>query len=88
LIPAFVSKDLSANVFVDEFTYLPSPITLDVKSAGKNAIMLYPNNVKTIDVKFVKPDLTLTNRAEGFGKIYFKSAGNETEYELPIYFKY
>ena len=88
LVPAFVSKDLKANVFVDEFTYLPSPITLDVKSAGKTSVMLYPNNIKIIDVKFVKPEINMTDDSEGFGKIYFKSGNNETEYELPIYFKY
>jgi tripeptidyl-peptidase-2 len=89
LVPAFVSKDLSANVSVDEFTYLPSPINLDVKSAGKNTILLFPENAKTVDVQFVKPEINIQDGAVGFGKIYFKSPSDDkTEYELPIYFKY
>ena len=89
LIPAFVSKDLSANVFVDEYTYLPTPINIDVKDTGKNSVTLYPNSIKTLDVKFVKPELSSIEKGKGFGKIYFKSTSTgKTEYELPIYFKY
>lgn len=89
LIPAFVSKDLSANVFVDEFIFLTDPINIDVKDAGKNSVALYPNNIKTLDVKFVKPELSNSVKGKGFGKVYFKSPSTgKTEYELPIYFKY
>ncbi len=89
LIPAFVSKDLSANVFVDEFTFLPTPMNVDVKDAGKNSVTLYPNSIKTLDVKFVKPELIDSEKGVGFGKIFFNSPStNKTEYELPIYFKY
>lgn len=88
-IPAFVSKELSANIFVDELTYLPNPTSLDVKNAGRNSLTLYPNNVKTIDVKFVKPEIDASLKGKGFGKIYFKSpVSGKTEYELPVYFKY
>lgn len=89
LIPAFVNKELTAKVFVRELTYLPTPIQLEVKNAGKKSITLYPNNIKTIDVKFVKPDIYKSDDSLGFGKIYFKSQStNNTEYELPINFKY
>ncbi len=89
LIPAFTSKDLSANVFVDEITYLPNPIPLDVKNDGKNFLTLYPNIIKTIDVKFVKLEMGISADEKGLGTIYFKSPTNgKTEYELPINFKY
>ncbi|MEJ5261512.1 MAG: S8 family serine peptidase [Ignavibacterium sp.] len=89
LVPAFVNAELSAKVFVQELTYLPSPIQLDVKNAGKKSVTLYPNNIKTIDVKFVKPSISKDNNPMGFGKIYFKSTStNKSEYELPINFKY
>ncbi|GIV46317.1 MAG: hypothetical protein KatS3mg036_1135 [Ignavibacterium sp.] len=89
LVPAFISKDLNANVSVEELTYLSAPIKLDVKSAGRNSITLYPNNIKTLDVKFVKPEMNYSDDSFGFGKIYFKSTStNNTEYELPINFKY
>ena len=89
LIPAFTSKDLSANVFVDEITYLPNPIPLDVKNDGKNFLTLYPNIIKTIDVKFIRPEMEISADEKGLGTIYFKSPTNgKTEYELPINFKY
>lgn len=89
LVPAFVNSELSAKVFVQELTYLPSPIQLEVKNAGKKSVTLYPNNIKTIDVKFVKPSISKDNNLMGFGKIYFKSTStNKSEYELPINFKY
>lgn len=89
LVPAFVNAEFSAKVFVQELTYLPSPIQLDVKNAGKKSVTLYPNNIKTIDVKFVKPNISKDYNPMGFGKIYFKSTStNKTEYELPINFKY
>lgn len=89
LIPAFVNKELSAKIFVQELTYLPTPVQLEVKNAGKKSVTLYPNNIKTIDVKFVMPDIYKSDGSLGFGKIYFKSQStNNTEYELPINFKY
>ncbi|AFH50868.1 Subtilisin-like serine protease [Ignavibacterium album JCM 16511] len=89
LIPAFVNKELEAKVLVEELTYLPSPLKIDVKSAGQNSVTLYPNNIKTLDVKFVKPEMKNSEDGFGFGKIYFKSSSNNnTEYELPINFKY
>lgn len=89
LIPAFTSKELSADVSVEEFTYFPESISLDIKNAGKNTLTLYPNNVKTIDIKFDKPDFQIPSDASGFGKIYFKSPTTQkTEYELPINFKF
>jgi len=89
LIPAFVNEDLSAKVWVEEKIYLNSPLTLDVKSAGRNSVTLYPNNIKILDVKFVKPELKCSECSTGFGKIYFKSSStNKNEYELPITFKY
>jgi subtilisin family serine protease len=89
LIPAFVNKELSAKVFIQELTYLPTPVQLEVKSTGKKSVTLYPNNIKTIDVKFVIPDIYKSDGSLGFGKIYFKSQStNNTEYELPINFKY
>lgn len=89
LIPAFVDKDLNAKVFIEELTYLSTPIKIDVKSAGRNSVTLYPNNIKTLDVKFFKPDTKYSADGFGFGKIYFKSTStNKTEYELPINFKY
>ena len=89
LIPAFTSKDLSADLSVEELTYLPEPIKLDVKNAGKNALTLYPNNIKTLDVKFAKPEIEIPVDSKYFGKIYFKSPSTDkTEYELPINFKF
>uniref|UniRef100_A0A832DMY2 Peptidase S8/S53 domain-containing protein n=1 Tax=Ignavibacterium album TaxID=591197 RepID=A0A832DMY2_9BACT len=89
LIPAFVNKELSAKIFVQELTYLPTPVQLEVKNAGKKSVTLYPNNIKTIDVKFEMPDIYKSDGSLGFGKIYFKSPStNNTEYQLPINFKY
>ena len=89
LIPAFTSKELSANVNVDELTYFPEPIKLDIKNAGKNSLTLYPNDIKTIDVKFVKPEIEVPADAKGFGEIDFKSPSTDkTEYKLPINFKF
>lgn len=89
LVPAFVSKELKSKVFVDEITYLSVPIKLDVKSAGSSSITLYPNNVKSLDVKFVKPQINQLENTCGLGKIYFKSSSaRKNEYELPIKFKY
>jgi subtilisin family serine protease len=89
LIPAFVNKELSAKIFVQELTYLPTPVQLEVKNAGKKSVTLYPNNIKTIDVKFEIPDIYKSDGSLGFGKIYFKSPStNNTEYELPINFNY
>lgn len=89
LVPAFVSKELSAKVMIEEKIYFPSSIPLEVKCAGKSSVTLYPNNPKRMDIKFVKSDLKYSEGYNGFGKIYFKSAStNKNEYELPINFKY
>lgn len=89
LIPAFTSKDLSANVFVKEITRLPAPIPFDVKNAGKNYLTLYPDNIKTLDIQLVKPEIEISADEKGLGTIYFKSpTTDKTEYELPINFKY
>ncbi|MFN3873428.1 MAG: S8 family serine peptidase [Ignavibacterium sp.] len=89
LIPAFVSKDMSAKVMVEEKIYLKSIIPLEVKCAGNNSVTLYPNNLKRLDIKFSKPEINYSRDYTGFGKVYFKSPStNKTEYELPINFKY
>ncbi|MDY0082985.1 MAG: hypothetical protein RBR74_07375, partial [Ignavibacteriaceae bacterium] len=89
IIPAFTNKELSANLSVNEVTYLPAPQTVSVKHNGRNILTLYPNSIKYIDVDFYKPELIIPADAEGYGKIYFKSPTTEkTEYELPINFKF
>jgi hypothetical protein len=89
IIPAFTSKELSANVDINEITYFPSPIKIDAKHNGRTAISLYPNNIKYVDVSFSKPEVKIPNNANGYGKIYFKSPSTDkTEYELPINFKF
>ena len=89
LIPAFTSKDLSADISVEELTYLPESVKLDVRNSGKNSLTLYPNSIKTLDVKFAKPETEIPVDTKYFGKIYFKSpSSDKTEYELPINFKF
>ena len=89
LIPAFVSKDMSAKVMVEEKIYLKSIIPLEVKCAGNTSVTLYPNNLKRLDIKFSKPEINYSQDYIGFGKVYFKSPStNKTEYELPINFNY
>lgn len=89
IIPAFASKELSANLEVKEITYFPSPIHVDAKSNGKEALTLYPNNIKYVDFNFTKPELIIPADANGYGKLYFKSPSTDkTEYELPINFKF
>ncbi len=89
IIPAFASKELTANLSVNEITYFPSAIPVDAKNSGKTILTLYPNNIKYIDFNFTKPDQTLPPGASGYGKIYFKSPSTgKTEYELPINFKF
>jgi hypothetical protein len=89
VIPAFASKELNANLSVKEITYLPSPTTVGVKNNGRATITLYPNNIKSVDVSFSKPEIQIPNDAKGYGKIYFKSPSTDkTEYELPINFNF
>ena len=95
IIPAFASKDLTANLGVKEITYFPSPISVDAKNNGKTSLTLYPNNIKYVDFNFSsqnplgKPEVTIPVDAKVYGKIYFKSPSTEKiEYELPIYFKF
>jgi tripeptidyl-peptidase II len=89
IIPAFASKELTADLGVKEITYFASPISVDVKSAAKTSITLYPNNIKYLDFNFSKPELTIPADAEVYGKVYFKSPSTgKIEYELPINFKF
>ncbi len=89
IIPAFVSKELSANVDIKEITYFPSPVSVDVKNNGRTSLTLYPNNIKYLDFNFSKPATNIPDDAKGYGKIYFKSPStSKTEYELPINFKF
>ncbi|MDT3695062.1 MAG: S8 family serine peptidase [Ignavibacterium sp.] len=89
IIPAFAHKELSANLSVEEITFLPEPQTVSVKHSGRALLTLYPNSIKYIDIDFSKPELTIPADAEGYGKIYFKSPTTEkAEYELPINFKF
>ncbi len=89
IIPAFVHKELSATLNVNEITYLPAPQSVTVKNNGRTALSLYPNSIKYIDIDFSKPELNIPADAEGYGKIYFKSPStSKTEYELPINFKF
>jgi len=89
IIPAFASKELTANLGVKEITYFPYPISVDVKNNGKTSLTLYPNNIKYCDFNFAKPEENIPADANGYGKIYFKSPSTEkTEYELPINFNF
>ena len=89
IIPAFASKELTANLEVNEITYFSAPISVDAKSNGRASLMLYPNNIKYVDFNFTKPELIIPADANGYGKLYFKSPSTEkTEYELPINFKF
>ena len=89
IIPAFVSKGLSANLSVNEITYFDSPVSVDIKNAGKTSLTLYPNNIKYLDFSFSKPEITIPVDAKVYGKVYFKSPStSKTEYELPINFKF
>ncbi|MFN3693418.1 MAG: S8 family serine peptidase [Ignavibacterium sp.] len=89
LIPAFVSKDMSSKVIVEEKIYLTLITPIEVKCAGNNSVTLYPNNLKRLDIKVSKPEINYSQDYTGFGKVYFKSPStNKTEYELPINFKY
>jgi subtilisin family serine protease len=89
IIPAFASKELTADLEVKEITYFPSPISVDAKSNGRAALSLYPNNIKYVDFNFSKPEAAIPNDADVYGKLYFKSPSTEkTEYELPINFKF
>jgi hypothetical protein len=89
IIPAFTSKELSANLEVKEITYFSSPVSVDAKNNGRASLTLYPNNIKYVDFNFTKPELVIPVDAKGYGKLYFKSPSTETtEYELPINFKF
>ena len=85
IIPAFASKELTANLGVKEITYFSSPISVDAKNNGKTSLTLYPNNIKYVDFSFSKPETTIPADANYYGKIYFKSPSTgKTEYELPL----
>ena len=89
IIPAFTSKELTANLSVNEITYFSSPISVDAKNNGKTSLTLYPNNIKYVDFNFSKPEITIPDDANYYGKIYFKSPSTgKTEYEFPINFKF
>ncbi|MBK7632539.1 MAG: S8 family serine peptidase [Ignavibacteriales bacterium] len=89
IIPAFVSKGLSANVDIKEITYSSSPVSVDVKFSGRTSLTLYPNNIKYLDFNFSQPISKIPVDAVGYGKVYFKSPStSKTEYELPINFKF
>lgn len=89
LIPAFVSKELSANVVINELTEFDSPVPVDVKNAGKNFVTLYPNNIKYIDFAVSNPGIKIPSDAMYYGKVYFKSqATGKTEYESSINFNF
>jgi subtilisin family serine protease len=89
IIPAFASKELTADLSVNEVTYFPTPISIDAKHNGRTSLTLYPNNIKYVDFNFSKPELTVPADANGYGKLYFKSPStSKTEYELPINFKF
>jgi hypothetical protein len=89
IIPAFVNKELNANLSVNEITYFASPISVDVKNASKTSLSLYPNNIKYLDFSFAKPEITIPADANVYGKVYFKSlSSGKKEYELPINFKF
>jgi hypothetical protein len=89
IIPAFTSKELTANLSVTEKTFLPAPVSIDAKSNGKTSLTLYPNNIKYVDFNFSKPEITIPADAMGYGKIYFKApASGKTEYELPLNIKF
>ncbi|MEO8233289.1 MAG: S8 family serine peptidase, partial [Ignavibacteriota bacterium] len=89
LIPAFASKELNANLSVNEITYFPSAVSVDAKCNGRASLTLYPNNIKYIDFNFSKPEIVIPTDATGYGKVYFKSPSTDkTEYEFPINFKF
>jgi hypothetical protein len=89
IIPAFASKELTANLQVKEITYFPSPISVDAKSNNRPTLILYPNNIKYVDFNYSKPEITIPADAKGYGKLFFKSPSTDkTEYELPINFKF
>ena len=72
-----------------EITYFDSPVSVDVKNAGKTSLTLFPNNIKYLDFSFSKPEITIPVDAKVYGKVYFKSPStSKTEYELPINFKF
>jgi len=88
IIPAFVNKDLKANVFIDEITNFNSPISVDAKNNGKPSLTLFPNSIKYVDFGFTLPDINIADEVF-YGKIYFRSPSTQKkEYELPINFKF
>jgi hypothetical protein len=89
IIPAFASKELTADLGVKEITFFSAHISVDAKNIGKTSLTLYPNNIKYVDFSFSKPEMNIPSVATGYGKLYFKSPSTgKTEYELPINFKF
>ena len=89
IIPAFASKELTADLGVKEITFFSAPVSVDAKNIGKTSLTLYPNNIKYVDFSFSKPEINIPADATGYGKLNFKSLSTEkTEYELPINFKF
>jgi subtilisin family serine protease len=87
VIPAFTHKELNAVLSVEEVTYFPSPVSLKTTNNGRASIILYPNNIKEIDLSYSLQGLTIPKDAGFYGKIYFKSpSSGKTEYELPTNF--
>ncbi len=89
IIPAFASKELTANLQVKEITFFPSPISVDAEHNGRTSLTIYPNNIKYIDFNFSKSEINIPADANRYGKLFFKSPSTgKTEYELPINFKF
>lgn len=89
VIPAFTHKNGNMTIKVEEITYLASTVPVNVTNLEKKSLTLYPNSPRTLKFGLLKPDITLPDGAEFYGKIYFKSPStNKKEYELPLNFKF
>ena len=89
IIPAFASKELTADLGVKEITFFSASVSVDAKNIGKTSLTLYPNNIKYVDFSYSKPEINIPADATGYGKLYFKSPSTgKKEYELPINFKF
>jgi subtilisin family serine protease len=89
IVPGFAHESGVADIDLTEKTYFSNKYELDVVHNRRSTITLYPSLPKQIEIYFEKPNEYFPTDSYPIGNILFESTSTkETEYELPIQFKY
>ncbi|MBK9097131.1 MAG: S8 family serine peptidase [bacterium] len=89
IVPGFALGSSSANINITEVTTFKTEYNFDVTSDKKSAIVLYPSLPKQLQINYTMPAEFFPENSQPVGTIIFESAATkESEYELPIKFKF